>query len=52
MHVDGVKVDQINNTIMEVVEIVEDIAVIMGGSIHECSIIIEWGQGGGGSKII
>ena len=49
---DGVKIDQLNNAIMEVVETVEDNAVIMGGSLHESSIIIDWGQGGGGSKII
>ena len=43
------QVDQINNV---VIEIVEDSAVIMGGSLHESSIIIEWGQGGGGSQRI
>ena len=49
---DGVKVDQINNAVMEVVDIVEDNAVIMGGSLHESSIIIEWDQGGRGSQCI
>ena len=55
MHVDGVKVDQINNVVMErveIVEIVEDNAVIMGGSLHESSIIILWDKGGGGSQCI
>ena len=41
---DGVKVDQINNAVMEIVEIVEENVVIMGGSLHEISIIIEWDQ--------
>ena len=41
MHMDGVKVDQINNAVMEEVEMVEENAFIMGRSIHESSIIIE-----------
>ena len=45
-------INQINYVVMEVVEIVEDNTVIMGGSLHESNIIIEWGQEGGGSKII
>ena len=52
MHVDGVKVDQINNVVMEGVEIVEDNVVLMGGSLHESSIIFKWDQGGGGSQCI
>ena len=49
---DGVKVDQIDNTVMELVEIVGDNTIIMGVSLHESSIIIEWGQGGRSSQII
>ena len=38
----GVKIDQINSAVME---LVEENTVIMGGSLHESSTIIEWGQG-------
>ena len=44
--------DQINNAVMEVVETMEDNTVIMEGSLHESSTIIEWGQGGEGSQSI
>lgn len=52
MHEDGVKVDQINSAVMEGLEIVEENTVIMGGSLHESSIIIEWDQEGRGSQCI
>ena len=42
MNVDGVKVDQINNAVMEGVEIVEDDAVMMEECMHESSIFNEW----------
>ena len=46
------QVDQIDITIVEIVEIVEENAVIMGGRLRESNIIIERGQGGGVSAII
>ena len=52
MHVDGIKIDQINSVVMEGVEIVEDSAVMMEECMHGSSIIIEWDQGGGGSQFI
>ena len=44
------QLDQINSTVMEVVETMEHNAVIMEVSGHESSIIIVWGQGGEGSQ--
>ena len=44
-HVDGIKVDQINNVVVEGVEIMEDIAVMMEECMHESSIFNEWDQG-------
>ena len=45
MHVDGVKVDQINNTAMERVEIVEDNTIMMEECMHGSNIFNEWDQG-------
>ena len=45
MHVDGVKVDQINNDVMEEVEIVKDSAVMVEECMHGSSIFNEWDQG-------
>ena len=42
--------DQINSAVMEVVETMEDNAVIMEVSGHVCSIITVWGQGDEGSQ--
>ena len=42
--------DQINSTIMEVVEIMVDNAIIMEVNGQVCSIIIVWGKEGEGSK--
>ena len=45
MHVDGVKVDQINNDVMEGVVIVEDSTIMMEECMHGSSIFNEWDQG-------
>ena len=45
MHVDGVKVYQINIVAMERVEIMEDNIVMVEKCMHGSSIFNEWDQG-------